>query len=120
MNEDERNDNIVDLDEAPVNVPRPREIQLETISINQQRESKRGEIAIVLLWVLVLVTISPFLAVLIEGFCFYSTYPLSVFAKTCPDISGKYIKDILQIILTPLVALVGAVTGFYFGERKSV
>ena len=35
-----------------------------------------------------------------------------------PDSNREAFLDVLQITLGPLIALVGAVTGFYFGEKS--
>lgn len=37
----------------------------------------------------------------------------------CRRIPVVTLKDVLDTVLTPLVGLVGAVTGFYFGDSKS-
>lgn len=67
-----------------------------------EREKIRGEIARVLVWALVL-----FL-----GFALLSSW---IFMA--PD-NRQALVDVLQLIIGPLIGLVGAVTGFYFGERK--
>jgi hypothetical protein len=39
-------------------------------------------------------------------------------ACTAETIELKSVRVIIELILTPLVGLVGAVTGFYFGEKS--
>jgi hypothetical protein len=40
-------------------------------------------------------------------------------ACTAETTDLKSIRSVIELILTPLVGLVGAVTGFYFGEKSA-
>ena len=66
------------------------------------REKKRGLIALSLVAILCASVVLSFLFVFIFG---------------KEDIEA--IKAILEIIFAPIVGLVGAVTGFYFGEKQA-
>lgn len=66
------------------------------------REDMRGHIARVLVWALVL-----FL-----GFALLSSW-----IHIMPE-NRAALFDVLQLIIGPMIGLVGAVIGFYFGEKK--
>jgi len=66
------------------------------------REDMRGHIAKVLVWALVL-----FL-----GFALLSSWIFMV-----PE-NRAALHDVLQLIIGPMIGLVGAVVGFYFGEKS--
>jgi hypothetical protein len=69
-------------------------------SIDRDREQKRGWIALILVGLLVVVIL------------------LSFAGLFTARIELKDLKELLIVILGPLVALVGAATGFYFGEKN--
>jgi hypothetical protein len=77
------------------------------------RENIRGQVALWLIWTLVgviaLVVVS---AIVMAGIC------LNI---ACSDkaIELAPLRTVVELILTPLVGLVGAVTGFYFGEKSA-
>ena len=72
-------------------------------NLSDDRERKRGIIALSLVGILSLSVLLSFL------FVFRS--------KTKDDIES--IRAVLEIIFAPIVGLVGAVTGFYFGEKHA-
>ncbi len=84
----------------------------EPFDRSQSRENVRGKIALRLVWLLIAV-IS--IAMLIAGLATLSCTS----AAKCPDEFGglKPVKTILDIVIAPLVGLVGSVIGFYFGEK---
>lgn len=69
----------------------------------EDRERIRGNIALILVWALVGVL----------AFAVFSSW-IVMTAE-----SREALIRILEIALAPLVALVGAVTGFYFGEKSN-
>lgn len=78
------------------------------------RETIRGTIAQALIWTLVAVIG----AVVLTGlFTVYSCNAKD--ACTGETIELKTIRVVTELVLTPLIGLVGAVTGFYFGEKSS-
>ena len=79
----------------PVLVPR---------SLQEKREEKRGEIAMILVWLLV-------------GLSSFSVLLVSVSKFVGVEIVA--IKDILTVLMPSIVALVGTVTGFYFGGNST-
>jgi hypothetical protein len=62
----------------------------------------RGEIARILIWALVL-----FL-----GFALLSSW-----IHIVPENRAE-LREVLQLIIGPMIGLVGAVVGFYFGEKS--
>jgi hypothetical protein len=79
-----------------------------------ERETIRGTIALALIWTLVLVIGAVVLTGLaIEVGCHAKD------ACTADTVELKTISKVVELILTPLIGLVGAVTGFYFGEKSA-
>jgi hypothetical protein len=78
-----------------------------------ERENVRGRIALLLIWTLVGVIAFVVLSAI------YSTLGCLKTDDGCSkevlDLSA--LRIIVELVLTPLVGLVGAVTGFYFGEK---
>ena len=84
----------------------------------QDREEKRGQIAMTLVRALLGVVIASFLL-----------FGVKVFFNDCgacdPEDQNSIasyvnaLSEIIELIYAPLVGLIGAVTGFYFGERSS-
>jgi hypothetical protein len=78
------------------------------------RENVRGTIALALVSTLVgVIGVVVLAGLLIETACY------SKDACTPETIELKTISKMLELILTPLIGLVGAVTGFYFGEKSA-
>ena len=78
----------------------------------RDRENIRGNIAMRLVWTLVaLVGGSFLLAAASIALC-------SGTACNASTASLEPVKAVVQLLLTPVVGLVGAVTGFYFGEQS--
>ena len=81
----------------------------------RDQETKRGEIAMWLVWTLTAVIGFAVLTGLVStGACFLNP-------GACP-VSDQVLtvsKTLLEIVLTPLIGLVGAVTGFYFGGKTA-
>jgi len=70
--------------------------------IEEEREAKRGQIALLLCRLLVGIAIGAFLLV---GF------------RRWLGLTIAELKDVLTVLLPPVIALVGTVSGFYFGGR---
>ena len=68
-----------------------------------EREKKRGIIALVL--------VSALCGIIVLAFLY-----MFIFPAASTDIEA--LKSLLEIIFAPIVGLVGAVTGFYFGEKS--
>lgn len=78
------------------------------------RESVRGNIAKWLVWTLVgVVAVVVLASIAMTWRCAAQNACAPEFAEM------KSIRLLLELILTPLVGLVGAVTGFYFGEKSA-
>jgi hypothetical protein len=77
------------------------------------RETIRGTIAQALVWTLVGVIAVVVLAGLVTAYACHAKDACSADA-----IELKTIRVVIELILTPLIGLVGAVTGFYFGEKS--
>jgi hypothetical protein len=68
-----------------------------------ERERKRGLIALVL--------VAALCGIIVLAFAFVFVMPV-----TATNIEA--LKSVLEILFAPIVGLVGAVTGFYFGEKS--
>jgi len=80
----------------------------------QDREKVRGQVALVLTWCLVgIVTAMTTAGLATTVWCLHG--------GDCTDatLELKAIASLATMVLTPLVGLVGAVTGFYFGEKAA-
>jgi len=71
--------------------------------IDEKRESIRGKLASWLVGLLAILVIASVIPIVMPFI----------------DIDFTKFKDMLSITLTPVIGLVGAVTGFYFGEKSS-
>ncbi len=65
-----------------------------------EREKRRGQLAMTLVWTLIVMVMASFLGV-----------ALKVFSITD-------MKDLAPLLITPFIGLVGAAIGFYFGSSK--
>lgn len=65
-----------------------------------EREKIRGWIALILICLLVAIVVAAF---------------ISLWSQWA---SLKDLKGVLEVVLGPIIGLVGAVTGFYFGEKS--
>lgn len=72
----------------------------------EDREKKRGTIALILVCLLAGIVAGAFIYVLISLFIL----------KSFRDLDS--LKTLLEIVFAPVVGLVGSVTGFYFGEKS--
>jgi hypothetical protein len=78
-----------------------------------ERESVRGQIAQTLMWTLVgVIAVVVLTALGLTLGCLKSNECASAALELKP------MRIVVELVLTPLVGLVGAVTGFYFGERS--
>jgi hypothetical protein len=80
----------------------------------RDREGVRSQLAIGLTLLLAVLVIAPFVLILVGATC-DGLFPASDSCKRIPTVP---LKDLLETLLTPIIGLVGAVTGFYFGENK--
>lgn len=78
------------------------------------RETIRGTIALALVWTLVGVIGAVVVTGLVTIYACHS-------GATCnaETMDLKTIRAVIELVLTPLIGLVGAVTGFYFGEKSA-
>jgi hypothetical protein len=79
----------------------------------RDRENMRGRIAVRLLGLLVVTILAPYALMLVRAACLLGG-PAAVCAGF-PALAGN---EVLTATITPVVALVGAATGFYFGEKR--
>ena len=102
--------------DAPGTVPDERaSLKPETYNILRAREIKRGHIALVLVYALVGVIA----VVVFSGVS--TTYGCLTPDDKCTDaaLDLTSLRVVVELVLTPLAVLVGAVTGFYFGEQSA-
>jgi hypothetical protein len=92
--------------------PRPS-VAREAYDPTRDREAKRGQIALRLLTLLTLLTFAPFALALARGLCVRVAG-----LDACSGFPDVNVTELMQLVFTPVVALVGAATGFYFGEKK--
>jgi hypothetical protein len=78
------------------------------------RETIRGTIAQALVWTLVMVIGAVVLTGLVT---IYGCHVKDTCAADTVEL--KTIRVVIELVLTPLIGLVGAVTGFYFGEKSA-
>lgn len=78
------------------------------------RENIRGTIALWLIWTLVgVITIVVLTGIVTMHGCHLPN-------SCSPETNElKAVRVVIELVLTPLVGLVGAVTGFYFGEKTA-
>jgi hypothetical protein len=79
-----------------------------------ERENIRGQIAQWLIWTLVGVIACVVLTAILTTIGCLKTNACDKEALGLPSL-----RAVVELILTPLVGLVGAVTGFYFGEKSA-
>lgn len=95
--------------------PRVAAVGLQAYDPARERETKRGQIALRLLTLLMLLTLAPFALALARGICVRAVAE----AGACAGFPEIDLTAVMQLVFTPVVALVGAATGFYFGEKKN-
>ena len=78
------------------------------------RETIRGTIALALVWALVAVIAAVVLTGLVTAYACHGGG-----ACNAETMDLKTIRAVIELVLTPLIGLVGAVTGFYFGEKSA-
>ena len=91
---------VVDLSEQIPPSVDPQTIPTAPFDPEPQRERIRGWIALTLLGMLALVRLLAFISMWVE-------------------MSAEVLRTLLTIIFGPLVTLVSAATGFYYGSRSS-
>lgn len=88
-------------------------VTLETFNKAKEQESIRGKIAKWLVGSFVgFIALVLFAALATQAWCAYRDHCDAEAAEL------KSLKAVVELLLTPLVGLVGAVSGFYFGEKS--
>ena len=109
---------IVSLDDpiaqASATEPPQKTFQDAPYDPSKDREGVRSTIALSLIALLAVVVVVPFVLILLGVGC----DALGPGSDICRRIPVVTLKDVLETVLTPMVGLVGAVTGFYFGDSK--
>lgn len=95
-------------------VPPAARLDSEDYDPSKERESVRSQIALRLVSLLAVIVVAPF-ALLLLGIGCDALGPGSDICRRIPVVT---LKEVMDSLLTPMVGLVGAVTGFYFGENK--
>lgn len=93
----------------------PAPIRDEPYDPSKDRESVRGQIALNLVWTFMgIVGLIGLVALVTQVAC-------SQAGVACPATTTNLepMKALGELIITPLVGLVGAVSGFYFGEKSA-
>ena len=100
------------VEAAPQELPEP--FKERPYDPSPARENIRGRIALLLIWTMVVVIgLVTIVAILTTTGC------LKEETKCADDaVNLTSLRVLVELILTPLVGLVGAVTGFYFGEKS--
>lgn len=100
---------LTQIEPKPPSAPQPRPA-LAPYDPTPDREVKRGQIALLLVGTLVGLV----------GFAFVIFIVVEVIIANWPDakVNIDHIRVFVEMLLTPMVGLVGAVAGFYFGEKK--
>jgi hypothetical protein len=75
------------------------------------REEKRGQIALLLVGTLV--------GIVAGAFAIFVVFDILLAIWPSAKLSFDHVKAVVEMLLTPMVGLVGAVAGFYFGEKKN-
>lgn len=94
-------------EEPPFAFLRRYKPQTRPSDLPYERERKRGQIALMLVWLLIGTIAATFITTSMRN-----VDDLNIGGLSIPDA-----KEILTIIFAPLVALVGTVTGFYYGGK---
>lgn len=79
----------------------------------KDREGVRGKIALSLVYCFVGIVIA------IVGFGFLTTIACGLVACSADISALTSIRVVVELVITPLIGLVGAVSGFYFGEKSA-
>ena len=87
----------------------------EAYDPTREREGVRSQIALRLVSLLAVIIVAPFVMILLGVGC-DALGPGSDICRRIPVIT---LKEVMDTLLTPMVGLVGAVTGFYFGDSKA-
>lgn len=107
---------LTEINPAPASVS-PPDIEApveEPYDPAPARENVRGTIALLLVWTMVAVIVLVMFVGIVTAYnCRLKD------ACTAETTDLKSIRSVIELILTPLVGLVGAVTGFYFGEKSA-
>jgi hypothetical protein len=83
-----------------------RDAGLEVTQISRIREHARGRIAFWIVGSLITIVVLS-----------YAVFTLLIFRN--PGVSFAELKDLTEILVAPVIGIVGAVTGFYFGEKQA-
>ena len=92
---------------------------LKTYNPIEDREKKRGQIAMRLVGLLIAVALAPFVIIFLRAICVATEASGGIAPESCTGFDGLDVMGVMQLVLTPVVALVGAATGFYFGEKAA-
>ena len=87
-------------------------LYLEPYDPSRDREETRGKIAMRLVWTLIVLVGATFV--------FAIATVLGCAAASCNTQTKdlEAVRVVVQLLFTPVVGLVGAVAGFYFGEKS--
>jgi hypothetical protein len=109
---------LTEINPAPSNAAAPGDIVKPPTEVPYDpapdREKVRALIALLLLGALFAVIILVVLAGILTA---YSCHTKEACTPETADL--KSIRAIIELVLTPLIGLVGAVTGFYFGSGSA-
>lgn len=95
--------------------PMPAVLSTTSYDPSRDRETVRSRIALWLVFLLGVIVLFPFVILSLRTGCRL----LSQGPDICSLLTITEITDTVNLLLTPVIGLVGAVTGFYFGENKS-
>lgn len=99
----------LDLSHEPIEYRYSPYVEQKPYDPRPHEDAARRRIAYILLGLLGIVVVWALIAI---------TFVLPTI-ETTDETKIKYVTDVLQIILGPIIALVSAATGFYFGSKPS-
>ena len=95
--------------------PLPAALSTTSYDPSRDRETVRSRIALWLVFLLGVIVCVPFVLLALRTGC-RMLYPDQA---VCTAFPVQELIDTVNLLLTPVIGLVGAVTGFYFGENKA-
>jgi len=105
----------VDLVSSDRPVPEIRTVPVDVTTspydAEKARDDIRGKLALLLIYLLIFVVVAAFVSIWIQV--------LIAWTKGNNIDTTIPLKDMLQLILAPVVGLVGAATGYYFGVSST-
>jgi len=106
--------NVLDLSGDTITPQTARPLASRPYDPAQDREQARGRIAFHLLYLLSFIVVGSFVLLALSFFVHWGKTGTQV------DVTAisNALKSLIELLFTPIIGLVGAATGFYFGEKS--